>query len=151
MKWYFLFAIMATISSCCQLPLIDCGPKIEELKVSPENVKLATDKEIQIKAWQYYSRVDNEPSILHLDFELVKSDSVFIDKATIYIPETVQHGKINAELFASSIKKDLRTQSLSFQFPHCCKNYPLEIKLDSIPMILNSDTVYANLNIKITK
>ncbi len=151
MKYYFLFTIMATISGCCQLPLVDCGPKIEKLNVSTEKVKLTSEKEIQINAWQYYSRANAEPAILHLNFELLKTDSVFIEKASIYVAETFQQGKIKAELINQSTNENLRTQSLSFQFVQCCKNYPLEVKLDSIPVITNSDTIYASLNIKIRK
>ncbi len=151
MKRSFLFAIVATISGCCHLPLVDCGPKIEKLNVSTEKVKLTSEKEIQINAFQYYSRTNDEPAILHLEIESLKTDSVFIEKASIYIAKTVQQGKIKAELFNQSTSENLGIQSFSFQFIKCCKNYPIEVKLDSIPVITNSDTIYASLNIKIRK
>lgn len=143
--------MVATISSCCQIPLVDCGPKIVKLNVFPDKVKLTPGKEIQINAWQYYSRVNAESTILHLGFELLKTDSVFIEKAHIYIAETIQQGKIKAEFFNKSTNENLGTQSLSFQFIECCKNYPVEVKLDSIPVITNSDTIYTSLSIKIRK
>jgi hypothetical protein len=152
MKLYFYFFIIVIISGCCHLPLVDCGPKIVELNVSPADIKLKSmGKKIRINAWQYYSRVNNAPITLIISFKVLQKDSVLIDNANIYINDNTQQKPIPLEFFNKQLIENSTTEHFGFELSNCCKNHPIEVNLDSIPFVENNITNYKNTSIKIAK
>ena len=151
MKWIFLFSIGVTISSCCYIPLVDCGPKIVKLNVSAANLDVDIDKNISFSSWQYYSRGADEPLLLNLHCKVLKRDSILIEDASFLINDGLPIKPKEIVLLAEENVEGFITQTFNIEFFKCCKSYPLEVSLDSIPIVMSADTSYSSLSVKITK
>lgn len=66
---------MSVISSCCSLPLIDCGPKIVPAKINPQKLEIQCEhdlKTLSFNGWNYLLK--SSEKVVYLDISCDSSD-----------------------------------------------------------------------------
>lgn len=59
---------ISVISSCCSLPLVNCGPKIASVKVNPETIEIHCGDDLRtlsFKGWNYLLKSNR--NVVYLD------------------------------------------------------------------------------------
>jgi hypothetical protein len=153
MKLSLIISIL--LVGCCNLPLVDCGPKIVKLKVTPNKIQLDTIRGVSLNltGWQYDERRENTPTLLKLDFETVFNSSGYIvifQNAKIKI-DNIEKKNFDYINTIEKININNNTTSGFYQFKNCCTSYPITINFDSIPIVNGSDTIYKNFKIEVSK